>query len=353
MRSVFLIRHGEPDFPRGQKICLGQTDLPLSQLGRMQACLLAEKLNEENISAVFSSPLLRAKETAGAFSLPVHTVPSLTEQNMGVWDGLSFDKIRNAWPELYLSRADSPLLVPPGAETLSEVRSRALPAFEKILRSSADNIAVVAHASVIQAILASLTDTPPEKSFSFRLPYSAYALLQGETDAAPAAFGILPDVPLTPALAEKLLLAAAPGENVIAHCRAVAEMTRRVASALPGQADEKKLRCAALLHDAARALPNHAEAGAKWVERLGYSECACLIRVHHDLPEEHTIEEAVLFLCDKCVQEDKIVPIRERFAHSALRCRDKEAENAHARRFETALRVQEEINARCGMPLIP
>ena len=57
MRKIYLIRHSQPDFPDGKKMCIGKTDLPLSALGRMQSVLLAEGLKEKKISKVFCSPL--------------------------------------------------------------------------------------------------------------------------------------------------------------------------------------------------------------------------------------------------------------------------------------------------------
>ena len=61
-RRVYLIRHGRPDFPDGS-CCLGRTDIPLGTIGHMQSCLAARELEHAGISAVFTSPLSRARET--------------------------------------------------------------------------------------------------------------------------------------------------------------------------------------------------------------------------------------------------------------------------------------------------
>ena len=63
MRKVYLIRHGHPDIPLGERWCLGHTDLPLAAVGRMQAALLPfvpELLKKPG----YSSWLSRAVETA-------------------------------------------------------------------------------------------------------------------------------------------------------------------------------------------------------------------------------------------------------------------------------------------------
>ena len=173
MRKIYLARHGHPDFLPGARICLGRTDVPLGSLGRMQACLLGEILQQKKISAVFASPLARCRQTAEALHLPVTFVPDLVEQNMGCWDGMNFDSIRAAYPELYHARKGNPLLVPEGAETLEEVKNRAMQAVRCCLENSTGDIAVVAHASVIQAILSVIAGIPLAESFSLRLPYGA------------------------------------------------------------------------------------------------------------------------------------------------------------------------------------
>ena len=50
MRKIYLIRHSQPDFPNGRKMCIGKTDISLGEVGRMQSILLAEGMKEKNIS---------------------------------------------------------------------------------------------------------------------------------------------------------------------------------------------------------------------------------------------------------------------------------------------------------------
>ena len=163
MRRVYLIRHGHPDFPLGMHMCLGRTDTPLGPLGRMQACLLGVELGNLDLT-VFASPLTRCRETAAPLGKAPRLVPELAEQDMGPWDGLDFDTIRQRWPVLYAQRAKEPLLVPPGAEPLASVQARVLPAMEECLRRSDGDLAVVVHASVIQAILAAVQSISLDES---------------------------------------------------------------------------------------------------------------------------------------------------------------------------------------------
>ena len=347
MRRIWLIRHGHPDFPLGAHMCLGRTDTPLGPLGRMQACLLGEELREKRLT-VFTSPLTRCRETAAPLGGEAISVPALAEQDMGPWDGLDFEEIKRRWPDLYARRGDEPLLVPPGAETLEQVRRRALPALRDCLDRSEDDLAVVAHASVIQAILAEACGVPLEESRPLRPPYGAYTVL-GFDGALRRELAAAPPRPmLTRALAEKLLQAAAPGERVEAHCRAVAAEALRIAQAMPPETDTELLASAALLHDVARGESDHARLGAAWLRELGYDGAAAIVGQHHDWEDNVIDEAAILFLADKCVKEDRRVTIAERFAESEARCRTPEAKAAHARRRDAALRVRDEINRICG-----
>ena len=104
MRRIILARHGQPDFPVGAHLCLGRTDLPLSPLGRMQAALLDVELQSLKLKAVFSSPLLRCCRMADAFGQPFVLEEDLIEQDMGSWDGLDFETIKQRFPELYEAR---------------------------------------------------------------------------------------------------------------------------------------------------------------------------------------------------------------------------------------------------------
>ena len=352
MRRVYLLRHGHPDFPLGEHMCLGRTDTPLGPLGRMQACLLGAELGGQGLS-VFASPLTRCRETAAPLGGTARLVPALAEQDMGPWDGLDFDVIRQNWPELYAQRAKEPLLVPPGAEPLASVQARVMPALEECLRQSGGDLAVVVHASVIQAILASVQNIPLEESRPLRPPYGSYAVLGYDSGTCRVErSAVLPSNALTPELAQALLSAAAPGEKVEAHCRAVASEALRIADALPVKLDRDLLESAALLHDVARGEKDHARLGAAWLRELGYPEAAALVERHHDLHSAEPDEAAVLYLADKCVRENQRVPLEERFAESARRCTTPEAVAAHARRRETAIRLRDQVNALCGRVLV-
>ena len=271
---------------------------------------------------------------------------------MGPWDGLDFTQIRETWPELYARRASEPLLVPPGAETLAEVQARALPALTACLEQSEGDIALVAHASVVQAILAAVTGTPLEESRPLRPPYTGYAVLDYDGALHLVCRDRLPAAPLTPELAGRLLAAAGPGVRIEAHCRAVAADALRIAEALPLSLDRELLVSAALLHDVARREREHAKLGAAWLQELGYPRAAALVARHHDLQNDTLDETALLFLADKCVREDRRVRLEDRFSESAKRYTTPEALAAHAGRLAAAQAIRNKVNLLAGRRVV-
>jgi broad specificity phosphatase PhoE len=92
MTELLLVRHGETDWNADGRL-QGQTDRPLSDFGRRQAKLLAEVLQGEELQAIYSSDLARARETAEIVAerlrLPVVLDPDLREKDWGTWEGLT------------------------------------------------------------------------------------------------------------------------------------------------------------------------------------------------------------------------------------------------------------------------
>lgn len=155
MKRIYLIRHGLPEFSDGQRRCLGRTDIPLGEEGLTQAKAMAASL--PRVSAVFSSPLTRAVQTAQQISPQIARMDGLRELDYGQWDGLTFGEIRQRFPELYAARAGDPSLPPPGSESPEQGLSRFVHAMEEAARLSPGDFAVVAHGGVIELFLQKIT----------------------------------------------------------------------------------------------------------------------------------------------------------------------------------------------------
>jgi len=134
---ILLIRHGETDWNRIHRF-QGRSDVPLNQKGREQARALALALKHEPITAIYSSPLVRAIEMARLIkmfhvSTPFFEEEALIEMDLGDFDGMEakqwaaqFRDFRKAWQE-------NPASVKmPGGENLKDVQTRAIDALERI-----------------------------------------------------------------------------------------------------------------------------------------------------------------------------------------------------------------------------
>ena len=178
----WLIRHGEPAGEVRQR-CYGSLDVGLSTQGRARMRRLAEHLRTESVAAIYSSPRLRAIETAQILSAlasrPIEIAPDLREIHFGSFEGLSYEEIAAQYPELYRHWMETPTQVRfPNGETFSEMRSRVLSAFEALRRErEGQTIAVVSHGGVNRILLAWALQIPDDCLFRLAQDYGALNLL--------------------------------------------------------------------------------------------------------------------------------------------------------------------------------
>lgn len=156
--ELIIIRHGETEWNRLER-CQGISDIPLNETGREQARRLADSLRAEKLSAIFSSDLVRARETAETIadvhSLPVSFNRDLREMDQGEFEGLEFTHIRKQYSGVLKKWTTDPEnLRIPGGETLLEVQDRAWNAFHDIYRRHADErVLMVSHNLTIISLL--------------------------------------------------------------------------------------------------------------------------------------------------------------------------------------------------------
>jgi broad specificity phosphatase PhoE len=162
MTRVYLLRHGATAANRHVPYRLqGRgSDLPLDDVGRQQAEAAASALAHIAFVAVYSSPLLRAVQTAEIVAarrgLSVHTDPGLIEGDVGRWEGLTWDEAAARDPEAHRRFfADSGTTPYPDGESFLDVQLRATPAIAGIAeRHDGDSIAIVGHNILNRAYLA-------------------------------------------------------------------------------------------------------------------------------------------------------------------------------------------------------
>jgi broad specificity phosphatase PhoE len=165
---LYLIRHGATanNDARPSRLQGRRSDQPLSAAGIQQAQQTARWLGNLTISAVFSSPLLRARQTAEIIASPhglsIQTVDDLIEVDVGVWEGCSCEEIEQAHPEAYrLFMADASQHPYLGGEDFSAVQARAVPALERLMAAHLGRtIVAVSHNGVHRACLAHFLRMP-------------------------------------------------------------------------------------------------------------------------------------------------------------------------------------------------
>ena len=165
---LLLVRHATAE---GNGRFLGQQDVPLRTAARRELRLLAQKCSGFPVSAVYSSDLRRARQTAEAIARPlgleVELRPELREMHLGEWQGLDWDEITRRFPRLATSWIERfPRQPIPAAEPIQEFAWRVAAVMGEIVRANRGRCAlVVTHAGVIRCALGQALGVPLGKMF--------------------------------------------------------------------------------------------------------------------------------------------------------------------------------------------
>jgi probable phosphoglycerate mutase len=158
---ILLIRHGQTAWNEGagEERFRGRTDLPLDDTGLAQARAVARRLGNEPIAALYTSPLLRARQTiaplADLLNIPAQPHDGLIDIDYGHYQGLSHTQAAAAFPEQYTLWRTRPGQVRfPGGEGLSEVQARLLRLVDGIAeRHPGQTVALLGH-QIVNKVLA-------------------------------------------------------------------------------------------------------------------------------------------------------------------------------------------------------
>lgn len=184
---LYLVRHAESTWNVEHR-WQGQLDPPLSPSGVRQADMTAAALASVPLTAVYSSSLRRAYETARAIGarhrLDVTILEDLREINVGAWQGLTMEEVEAAYPGvLERWRADPTTVVPPDGEPLSGATSRGIRAFRIIVECHrGEAVAVVMHGGISRLSLKALLDGVLPEQLWF--PNCAISILDWQDGAA-------------------------------------------------------------------------------------------------------------------------------------------------------------------------
>ncbi len=183
MLKLIILRHGETEFNKAKKF-QGWENTPLTENGLKQVEKAADRLKNEKIDELYTSPLTRCEILAKAISEAIekaqgrHLEPipdeDLMEVNVGIFSGMELTKIEEEYPKEYgqwISDAEN--LTFPGGESLKTTQERAVRFFHKMEKEKdGKTICIVSHGVWLRCLLAYLRQEsislmwqqPPQKN---------------------------------------------------------------------------------------------------------------------------------------------------------------------------------------------
>jgi len=194
---MYVVRHGETDYNR-DGVYQGTLDIPLNENGRWQALSLARKIASIPVHAIYSSPLIRARETTAAIvremrrtcvytrvksspptkHLPFKKIPDvitlteLQEFSYGSWQGLTHEERQQLDPTLHHEWRTDPWNVRfPEGESLDDAMRRIMDPLDSLLiRHRGETILISGHGHVNRLILMYLCNIERNKFWDIQQP---------------------------------------------------------------------------------------------------------------------------------------------------------------------------------------
>ena len=159
--NLYMVRHGQTAASRENRFS-GSSDPPLTATGEAMAQEFARAYASLNWDAIYSSPMLRACQTADALGrltgVQVVIEDGLKEMDYGEWEGLKHDDVKVRWPKAFeYWAADVASRGTPGGETAFHVAARAMRVVEAIRSRHQDgNVMLVSHKATLRVITCAL-----------------------------------------------------------------------------------------------------------------------------------------------------------------------------------------------------
>jgi broad specificity phosphatase PhoE len=158
---IYLVRHGATLLTAENRFS-GAVGVDLSDDGRWQCARLGDRLQRQEINAIYCSPLSRTVETATIIGsrcgIPHTTLDGLREISHGRWEGLTRQEVEERFGTEYASWEEDPFtFAPEGGESGLAVLARALPEIRTIVtRHPGERVVVVSHKATIRLLISSL-----------------------------------------------------------------------------------------------------------------------------------------------------------------------------------------------------
>lgn len=189
-QTLLFIRHGQSTWNAEQRLPGQLPGIPLNDAGRQQVARLADALSVLPISAIITSPLERASETAEIFAqtfhLPLQFEPALMDIDVGAWAGKNYNELRKS-DETWKAFVRDPTTAPQGVESFPQVQERAVKAVEcwRAREDVGAYPAFVAHADVIKLLVAHYTGLETRRAGTLFIDNASVSIVELEDDHLP------------------------------------------------------------------------------------------------------------------------------------------------------------------------
>jgi len=166
MVRFIIVRHGYSKGNKEKKFT-GQLDVPLADAGLIQAESVRNYISEKyKVDSIVSSDLKRAYDTvkplADALGLEIVKSRALREVDVGLWEGVEIEKVKNNYPREFEAYKNTPGLFDfPNGESYEKTQKRAVEFLKEASKESqGKNVLISTHGGVIRVLRAFWTDTP-------------------------------------------------------------------------------------------------------------------------------------------------------------------------------------------------
>jgi broad specificity phosphatase PhoE len=194
-QTLLLIRHGQTSWNVEHRLPGQIAGVELNETGRQQAARLADALTAIPISAIISSPLERARDTATIIAQPhkleIQFEPDLKDIEIGHWTGQSYEELSKN-DAVWKAFVKDPTTGPDDVETFPQVQKRAVAAVERWrkLESIGAYLAFVAHADVVKLLIAHYTGLEARRAGSFMIDNASVSLVELDPERSPRVLAI-------------------------------------------------------------------------------------------------------------------------------------------------------------------
>lgn len=183
--NLYIVRHGQT-FTNIDNLVCGQLDTKMTKLGHEQALLASKKISNISFDFFYSSPLIRAKETAKYFSdiSKFIFVEDLKEMDTGSYSNLTVNELWNKEPKLkYQGRYKYKKY--PNGESLAILYSRITNWFHKNMMTTWEkkhNILIIGHEATVVCTIHYFLQIPLDNYPSFKIPNGCIVKIECDLD---------------------------------------------------------------------------------------------------------------------------------------------------------------------------